>query len=56
MAEAVEQAAAAAWMGRKGAAALRAWFEYFRARPAEYDLGFYLYAARPKNQLILMRR
>jgi AcrR family transcriptional regulator len=48
MAQAVEQAAAAARVGRKGAAALRAWFEYFRARPAEYDLGFYLYGgAKP---------
>ena len=48
MALAVEQAAAAAPAGRKGAAALRAWFEYFRARPAEYDLGFYLYGgAKP---------
>jgi AcrR family transcriptional regulator len=48
MATAVEQAAAAAQVGRKGAAALRAWFEYFRERPAEYDLGFYLYGgAKP---------
>jgi AcrR family transcriptional regulator len=48
MANAVEQAAASASVGRKGAAALRAWFEYFRDRPAEYDLGFYLYGgARP---------
>jgi AcrR family transcriptional regulator len=48
MASAVEQAAAAAKVGRKGAAALRAWFEYFRDRPAEYDLGFYLYGgAKP---------
>jgi AcrR family transcriptional regulator len=48
MANAVEQAAAAAPVGRKGAAALRAWFEYFRERPAEYDLGFYLYGgAKP---------
>lgn len=48
MANAVEQAAAAAQVGRKGAAALRAWFEYFRERPAEYDLGFYLYGgAKP---------
>jgi len=50
MAAAVEQVAAAARVGRKGAAALRAWFEYFRARPAEYDLGFYLYGgARPEG-------
>jgi AcrR family transcriptional regulator len=48
MAHAVEQAAATAPAGRKGAAALRAWFEYFRDRPAEYDLGFYLYGgAKP---------
>nr|AWM01978.1 TetR/AcrR family transcriptional regulator [Bradyrhizobium amphicarpaeae] len=48
MAEAVEQAAAAARVGRKCDAALRAWFEYFRERPAEYDLGFYLYGgAKP---------
>jgi AcrR family transcriptional regulator len=48
MAVAVEQAAAVAQVGRKGAAALRAWFEYFRERPAEYDLGFYLYGgAKP---------
>ncbi|WFU82480.1 TetR/AcrR family transcriptional regulator [Bradyrhizobium sp. CIAT3101] len=48
MAEAVGGAARAAPVGRKGAAALRAWFEYFRARPAEYDLGFYLYGgAKP---------
>jgi AcrR family transcriptional regulator len=48
MAIAVEQAAAAAQTGRKGAAALRAWFEYFRERPVEYDLGFYLYGgAKP---------
>ena len=48
MAQAVEQAAATARVGRKGATALRAWFEYFRARPAEYDLGFYLYGgAKP---------
>lgn len=48
MANAVEQAAAAASVGRKGAAALRAWFEYFRDRPSEYDLGFYLYGgAKP---------
>lgn len=48
MVEAVGGAAHAAPAGRKGAAALRAWFEYFRARPAEYDLGFYLYGgAKP---------
>jgi AcrR family transcriptional regulator len=48
MANAVEQAAVAAPVGRKGFAALRAWFEYFRDRPAEYDLGFYLYGgAKP---------
>jgi AcrR family transcriptional regulator len=48
MALALEQAAATAEVGRKGAAALRAWFEYFRERPAEYDLGFYLYGgAKP---------
>jgi AcrR family transcriptional regulator len=48
MANAVERAAAAAPVGRKGAAALRAWFEFFRDRPAEYDLGFYLYGgAKP---------
>lgn len=48
MAHAVEQAAADAQVGQKGAAALRAWFEYFRDRPAEYDLGFYLYGgAKP---------
>jgi TetR/AcrR family transcriptional regulator len=29
---------------------LRAWFEYFRARPAEYDLEFYLYGgAKPEG-------
>jgi AcrR family transcriptional regulator len=48
MAEAVGGAAQAARIGSKGAAALRAWFEYFRDRPAEYDLGFYLYGgAKP---------
>ena len=48
MAQAVEQAAAAARVGKKRAAALRAWFESFRARPAEYDLGFYHYGgAKP---------
>jgi AcrR family transcriptional regulator len=48
MVEAVAGAAHAAPVGRKGAAALRAWFAYFRARPAEYDLGFYLYdGAKP---------
>ncbi len=48
MVEAVGAAAQAAPVGSKGAAALRAWFEYFRARPAEYDLGFYLYGgAKP---------
>jgi len=27
---------------------LRAWFEYFRAKPTEYDLGFHLYGgAKP---------
>jgi AcrR family transcriptional regulator len=43
MANALEQAAAAAEPGRRGAAALRAWYIYFRDRPAEFDLGFYLY-------------
>lgn len=48
MVEAVGGAAQTAPAGSKGAAALRAWFEYFRARPAEYDLGFYLYGgAKP---------
>ncbi|MGY8666025.1 TetR/AcrR family transcriptional regulator [Bradyrhizobium sp. UFLA05-109] len=48
MANAVEGAAAKASVGRKGAAALRAWFEYFRDSPSEYDLGFYLYGgAKP---------
>lgn len=50
MLEAVAGAAERASRGRKGMAALRAWFEYFRARPIEYDLGFYLYGgAKPSG-------
>ncbi|EKS36043.1 hypothetical protein HMPREF9696_02255 [Afipia clevelandensis ATCC 49720] len=48
MANAVEKAAQEAPRGQKGAAALRAWYVYFRDRPAEFDLGFYLYGgAKP---------
>jgi len=43
MAEAVEAGARSGRPGRQGRAALRAWYEYFRERPVEFDLGFYLY-------------
>lgn len=43
MAEAVEAGARDGRPGRQGQAALRAWFDYFKNHPAEYDLGFYLY-------------
>ncbi|MBU9480669.1 TetR/AcrR family transcriptional regulator [Burkholderia multivorans] len=43
MAEAVEAGAASGKPGRQAEAALRAWYVYFRDRPAEFDLGFYLY-------------
>lgn len=43
MAEAVEAGARNGRPGHQGRAALRAWFEYFRDRPVEFDLGFYLY-------------
>ncbi|MBP0621188.1 TetR/AcrR family transcriptional regulator [Cupriavidus consociatus] len=43
MAEAVEGGAKAGPPGRQAEAALRAWYVYFRDRPAEFDLGFYLY-------------
>lgn len=50
MANAVERAALAAPRGQKAAAALRSWYEYFRDRPAEFDLGFYLYGgAKPEG-------
>ena len=43
MAEAVEAGARGGPPGRRGCAALRAWYEYFRDQPVEFDLGFYLY-------------
>lgn len=43
MAEAVKAGAEQGPKGKQSLAALRAWFEYFDARPAEFDLGFYLY-------------
>lgn len=43
MADCVEAAAGAGPSGVKGQHALSAWFEFFRTRPAEFDLGFYLY-------------
>jgi len=43
MADAVEEGARSGERGRQAEAALRAWFVYFRDRPAEFDLGFYLY-------------
>lgn len=43
MAEAVETGAKSGPAGKQCEAALRAWYVYFRDRPAEFDLGFYLY-------------
>jgi AcrR family transcriptional regulator len=43
MVDAVEAGAKSGSAGRQCEAALRAWFVYFRDRPAEFDLGFYLY-------------